>query len=84
VFASRNSSFGSKQITLNSKERNETEVGSKSLASKLSCQLIDLDGDLTMPNALYNSSKSLLLLVLLDFTLSFNAHIGKDSFFAPM
>lgn len=60
-------------------KRNETEVGSKSSVSKLSGQLIDLDGDLTMPSTTVQN-----LGVLLDFTLSFNAHIGKDSFFPPM
>ncbi len=59
-------------LRFNSDKTEVTLIGSKVVVSKYSSQLMDLDGDLIMP-----STKVCNLGVLIDFTLSFNDHIGK-------
>ncbi len=59
-------------LKLNSDKTEVILIGSKAVVSKLSGQLMDLDGDLIMP-----STKVRNLGVLIDSTLSFNDHIGK-------
>ncbi len=59
-------------LKFNSDKTEVILIGSKAVVSKLSGQLMDLDGDLIMP-----STKVRNLGVLIDSTLSFNDHIGK-------